>query len=285
MKMSKKGGFSLVELAIVLAIMSILTIVAISGRSMLNSAKVAGITQELRSYEIANEVFKNNYNCIAGDCRVASTLFVGANVTNVRNGNGNGEVSWSPSPAAISVIAGNPLIGQTPAQIIATTQNETLEVNRHLFLAGIFNQDKPGCGYAAGDITAAGLTIAPADELDALTCEMTAATANISKLEGSFISTTYVSATGIQANVLMLGKVTTTANDPQFGLNSTGFNASDVSSILRAVDTKNDDGEGGKGSIRVVSSTSPTTSAVLTGTLTYANFSTGADHGILIKLI
>ncbi len=92
------AGFSLIELAIVLAVIGLVAGGALVTQSLLRSAKTQSVISEFQRYTSATEQFKTRYNgSVPGDMSDASANWVGA-----ANGNGNGFIDEAPSVAGVA---------------------------------------------------------------------------------------------------------------------------------------------------------------------------------------
>ncbi len=91
---SKKKGFTLIELSIVLVIIGLIIGGVLMGRDLMNAAKTRSAAAQLQQFQSIFNTFKLKYNCEAGDCPNASTFFgdymVGTSCTSMTNGSGNG---------------------------------------------------------------------------------------------------------------------------------------------------------------------------------------------------
>ena len=87
MKYRKQNGFTLIEIAIVLLIISLLLGGIVKGQEMINSARVRSIANDLSGIETAWISFQDRYRALPGDFDKASTHI------NAVIGNGNGNAS------------------------------------------------------------------------------------------------------------------------------------------------------------------------------------------------
>jgi prepilin-type N-terminal cleavage/methylation domain-containing protein len=85
-----KKAFTLVELAIVIVIIGLLVGGVLVGQELITQAQINSIVKGYQSYESSLIVFKDKYNCIAGDCNKAQTYF---GASNTQNGNGNRHIA------------------------------------------------------------------------------------------------------------------------------------------------------------------------------------------------
>jgi prepilin-type N-terminal cleavage/methylation domain-containing protein len=92
-----RKGFTLVELAIVLIIISVVIGAIIGARDLIESAKLNGIISDFKKYESAYNDFKQKYNAIPGDIPDANIIFnvPDQNCPDDYNGNGNGVIDFS----------------------------------------------------------------------------------------------------------------------------------------------------------------------------------------------
>jgi prepilin-type N-terminal cleavage/methylation domain-containing protein len=92
-----KKGFTLIELAIVLVIISIVIGAIIGSRDLIESAKLNGIISDFKKYESAFNAFKEKYGALPGDMPDASDVFTvpDSNCAIDYNGYGNNDIVLS----------------------------------------------------------------------------------------------------------------------------------------------------------------------------------------------
>lgn len=73
-----KHGFTLIELSIVLVIVGLIVGGVLTGQALIKAAQLRSDISQYEKIEIAANTFRVKYNCMAGDCKNASTLFTGA---------------------------------------------------------------------------------------------------------------------------------------------------------------------------------------------------------------
>jgi prepilin-type N-terminal cleavage/methylation domain-containing protein len=103
--MSRRNGFSLVELSIVLVILGLLTGGILTGQNLIRAAELRSILTEFRNYQTAIQTFRSQYFALPGDMINAENFWgtnpngcpdVSKDQTSRKetcNGNGNGIVS------------------------------------------------------------------------------------------------------------------------------------------------------------------------------------------------
>jgi len=80
----RKGGFTLIELSIILVIIGLIVGGVLLGNDLINAAKLKSQISQFQEYQTSFMTFKSKYDCLPGDCVTASNYNLGA------NGNGNG---------------------------------------------------------------------------------------------------------------------------------------------------------------------------------------------------
>lgn len=86
------AGFTLIEISVVLVIIGLIVGGVLVGRDLIYAALVRKAGSDVERLQLAINTFKIKYNCLPGDCSVATTLF-GSNDAagnTVNNGDGNG---------------------------------------------------------------------------------------------------------------------------------------------------------------------------------------------------
>ena len=89
---AKSRGVTLVELSIVLAILGILVIVGVSGRSLLDIARATATIEQINSRSIAFQTFEATYGCVPGDCALTTIVGASGSLNTVGVGDGNGKI-------------------------------------------------------------------------------------------------------------------------------------------------------------------------------------------------
>lgn len=84
----KSEGFSLVELAIVLAIIGLLIGGVLKGQELLESARLKSVLTQVNQYRLAVSTFYEKYNALPGDFNHASNYIQ----KGLKDGNGNGVI-------------------------------------------------------------------------------------------------------------------------------------------------------------------------------------------------
>ncbi len=84
LKASRNSGFSLIEMAIVLAIIGLILGGIMLGQDLLRAAQLQKVQSDIQQYDAAVQQFYQKYNSLPGDMPDATTYWSGVN-----NGNGN----------------------------------------------------------------------------------------------------------------------------------------------------------------------------------------------------
>jgi prepilin-type N-terminal cleavage/methylation domain-containing protein len=79
--MKRLPGFTLIEVAIVLVIVGILSAAIFKGRDVLDGAKIRSVAQDFQRYQLAISMYQDQNNALPGDDTNASTRY-GADVPN-----------------------------------------------------------------------------------------------------------------------------------------------------------------------------------------------------------
>ena len=88
-----QSGFTLVELAIVLMIIGLLIAGILRGQEVLNITRMNRTVKDVQSYIAAIHIFKEKYDGLPGDLRLATSRMPGCSTaSNCVNGNGDGKV-------------------------------------------------------------------------------------------------------------------------------------------------------------------------------------------------
>ena len=90
--MTRRAGFTLIELSIVLVIIGLIIGGIVVGKGLIEIAQNRKIMSQMDSYELAYNTFMLKYNCIPGDCARAADFSLGP------SGNGDsyiGSISYS----------------------------------------------------------------------------------------------------------------------------------------------------------------------------------------------
>ncbi len=109
-RMKKNKGFSLVELAIVLVIIGLITGGILTGQELIRSSELANFSMTVNKFRVAVSTFKLKYNSLPGDLNNAFAYWPSAGCTNAVttfdnqsgcNGNANGQINISGSAGGV----------------------------------------------------------------------------------------------------------------------------------------------------------------------------------------
>lgn len=83
-----KKGFSLVEIAIAVLVISLIATLSLKGKELIRTAKLRAVIEQVETYRIAANSFSEKYGAIPGDLQNARELIN----ESLENGNGSGEI-------------------------------------------------------------------------------------------------------------------------------------------------------------------------------------------------
>ncbi|MEQ1705663.1 MAG: prepilin-type N-terminal cleavage/methylation domain-containing protein [Rickettsiales bacterium] len=131
---SKKQGFTLVELSIVLVIIGLLVGGVLVGRDLIEAGKIRAQITQIETIETEINTFKLKYNCLPGDCQNATDLFgtTSPSGKTIYNGDGNGNIN-NPAADSKECLWGSGIEG------------ELTQIFLHIYLSGI------GKDFTVGD--------------------------------------------------------------------------------------------------------------------------------------
>ncbi len=107
MNIYREKGFTLVELAIVMTIIGLLTGGILKAQAMINNARITTTIAQVDSYKAALTMFRDKYGQLPGDMSLATTKLPNCNAANsCSNGDGNSEIGvpyiiWNSVDSAI----------------------------------------------------------------------------------------------------------------------------------------------------------------------------------------
>lgn len=84
-------GFTLVEVAVVLAVIGVLVVAMLQGRQLIENARYKSLMRDIGDYREAFEIFKERYNALPGDYVNADDRFT-LSAGTAANGDGNGVI-------------------------------------------------------------------------------------------------------------------------------------------------------------------------------------------------
>ncbi len=88
-----QGGFTLVEMAVVLVVVGLVMAAVLQGRELISSAEYKSFKGELREYHNAFFAFRDRFDALPGDFAEADIRLDGMDAND--NGNGNGQIEPS----------------------------------------------------------------------------------------------------------------------------------------------------------------------------------------------
>src|SRR5262245_37470246 len=103
--MGKQGGFTLIEIAIVLVIIGLLLGGVLKGQELITSARVRNLISQQDGVKAAYFGFLDRYRALPGDYNAATTNItgVGTACNGSGNGNGNGQIEGGAGGERIMV--------------------------------------------------------------------------------------------------------------------------------------------------------------------------------------
>jgi prepilin-type N-terminal cleavage/methylation domain-containing protein len=128
----KSRGVTLVELSIVLAILGILIVVGISGRSLIDISRATATVEYLGNRSIAFQTFETTYSCLPGDCSLTTVVGSTGSLNTTGVGNGNTKIE---------------------AFVTSASADEIGFVEEHFFKAQLFNRSVTVAATAKNDLT------------------------------------------------------------------------------------------------------------------------------------
>jgi len=139
------GGFTLVELAIVITIIGLLIGGVLKGQEMIQNARVTNTIAATKSFQSALLTFQDKYDNLAGDYGYAMAKLPGCTAaSDCQNGNGNGFIDDTAGSKGRT--------GSTTAASIMTYAQgyiEPTQIWKHLALADLISGVNPGADGAA----------------------------------------------------------------------------------------------------------------------------------------
>lgn len=142
----KQAGFTLIELAIVLLIIGLLSSAILIGHSLIRAAQLRRIHSDFESYVAAANAFRVKYACLPGDCPNATDFFGALPI-----GSGIGQC---PSLAAAS--PANPAVFKNDFPGIATCDGDSdgrLDANNTFYEMTTFWQQLAAAKLIPGSFT------------------------------------------------------------------------------------------------------------------------------------
>ncbi len=109
----RQRGFSLVEIAIVLVIISLILLAVLNSQGLIGSAKAKDVVTIVNDLRTATTLFKNRYNYLPGDLPLPSGELAG--ITNV--GNGDGKIDGTMDAQGVVLVSSE--AEAVPAQLYA----------------------------------------------------------------------------------------------------------------------------------------------------------------------
>ena len=107
-EMHSEGGFTLVELAVVMIIIGLLIGGVLQGQQLIENARVTNFVSTIKAYEVAMPTFLDSYNSLPGDITAPATRLANCGTLCGNAGNGDGVLNITPgqSPVAVTEVEG-----------------------------------------------------------------------------------------------------------------------------------------------------------------------------------
>jgi prepilin-type N-terminal cleavage/methylation domain-containing protein len=150
-KQNKQGGFTLVELAIVMIIIGLLIGGILKGQELIANSQVTATIAQVKGYDAAMSTFRDKYGAIPGDMDDARTRLPNCvaadncNNTGDRNSRINGEPGSAPAPANFNAESVQAWIHLSKANLISGINSAS-----GLIVGGAFPESKVGGGFRIG---------------------------------------------------------------------------------------------------------------------------------------
>lgn len=224
---SKSRGVTLIELAIVLAILGVLIVATISGKSLVDISRATATIQQMRDRALAFQIFNSTYDCVPGDCVDAQAKL---SLAGALNGNGD---------TVININTQN--ITATGTTTSTAGNGEVAYVEYHLVAAGLFNRTIPAISPNLA-------LILPKTKIGNAYISTVSAGSNYYNIIGTF--------TTANAVLVTTGPDTSTPYDQ---INTFPV----VPATLRIVDAKIDDSVASTGSVTCYTTYTPATTGAL----------------------
>lgn len=90
---TSRSGFTLIELSIVLVIVGLLSAAILVGKDLIRAAELRALITQIEQYDVAVNTFRLKYNCLPGDCNVATDFGLGTIGGDGDNGDGDGIIA------------------------------------------------------------------------------------------------------------------------------------------------------------------------------------------------
>ncbi len=152
-------GFTLVEIALVLVILGLITGGILGGQALIRSSELKAQLKDFEMISAAHHSFREQYNCIPGDCRDTSRYF-----PSIGNGDGDGYVEVWPASGSnegalyfLSLDAAGLLPLQTPEFALAPEYRRSRLFTTRNFAYINFYDRYPGGGYSPTTLLGTGI--------------------------------------------------------------------------------------------------------------------------------